>query len=98
MMIAGLFRPLLGIKQAAANLIGLPKAKPMVINQVRHTCKTHRGAYKRWRKTATGYKHGLQGRKHGNAGFSQRILKKRTGTARSTAEQTNRLKRLMPSL
>jgi len=82
----------------AANMFTSPQVKPMVINQVRCTCKTHRGAYKRWRKTANGYKHGLQGRKHGNAGFSQRTLKKRTGIAYSTADQTRRLKRLMPSL
>lgn len=60
--------------------------------------KTHRATYKRWRKTATGYKRGIQGRKHGNAGFSQRVLKSRTGTSYSTHTQSKILQRLLPNM
>lgn len=60
--------------------------------------KTHRATYKRWRKTAAGFKRGIQGRKHGNAGFSQRLLKNRTGTAYSTHTQSKILQRLLPNM
>ncbi|ODV85040.1 hypothetical protein CANARDRAFT_188831, partial [[Candida] arabinofermentans NRRL YB-2248] len=62
----------------------------------RNLTKTHRAAYKRWRKTGDGYKRGQQGRKHGNAGFSQRVLGKRSGIAYATTQQAKQLKRLMP--
>lgn len=68
------------------------------ISAVRFSSKTHRATYKRWRKTANGYKRGIQGRKHGNAGFSQRVLKSRTGTAYSNHLQSKVLERLLPNL
>jgi ribosomal protein L35 len=71
------------------------------VNQIaalRFASKTHRATYKRWRKTATGFKRGIQGRKHGNAGFAQSILKKRTGTAYSTHTQSKILQRLLPNM
>ncbi|GMG40616.1 unnamed protein product [Ambrosiozyma monospora] len=66
--------------------------------QQSRSVKTHRATYKRWRKTATGYKRGIQGRKHGNAGFPARVLGKRTGIAYSTPQQTRHLKKLMPNV
>lgn len=65
---------------------------------LRFQSKTHRATYKRWRKTATGFKRGIQGRKHGNAGFAQSVLKKRTGTAYSTHTQSKILQRLLPNM
>lgn len=65
---------------------------------LRFQSKTHRATYKRWRKTATGFKRGIQGRKHGNAGFPQSVLKKRTGTAYSTHTQSKILQRLLPNM
>lgn len=74
--------------------------KQIPIDQVRFESKTktRRSAYSRWRKTGTGYKHGIQGRNHGNAPFTSRILKKRTGTAESTKLQSKKMKKLMPFL
>ncbi|AWU78029.1 uncharacterized protein C5L36_0E00950 [Pichia kudriavzevii] len=68
------------------------------VSALRHQSKTHRATYKRWRKTASGYKRGIQGRKHGNAGFAASVLKKRTGTAYSTHTQSKILQRLLPNL
>lgn len=65
---------------------------------LRFQSKTHRATYKRWRKTASGFKRGIQGRKHGNAGFPASVLKKRTGTAYSTHTQSKILQRLLPHL
>ncbi|KAG7880534.1 hypothetical protein KL905_002508 [Ogataea polymorpha] len=64
----------------------------------RGLAKTHRATYKRWRKTGTGYKRGLQGRKHGNAGHPHSILKRRTGITYANHIQEKQLKRLMPYL
>ena len=58
--------------------------------------KTHRGALKRWRKTSTGFKRGIAGRKHGNIGWSHRSLKSLTGRTDAHPTQMNRLRRLMP--
>ncbi|OWB57826.1 hypothetical protein B5S28_g3799 [[Candida] boidinii] len=70
---------------------------------IRNLTKTHRSVYKRWRKTGSnGYKRGVTCRKHGNAGWSNRILGKYTGTTYSThsshGNQTTRLKKLLPFL
>ncbi|KAL3232473.1 hypothetical protein RNJ44_04389 [Nakaseomyces bracarensis] len=62
----------------------------------RNLMKTHRGALKRWRKTANGFKRGIAGRKHGNIGWSHRSLKNLTGRTPAHETQTKRLKRLMP--
>lgn len=62
----------------------------------RNLMKTHRGALKRWRKTANGFKRGLAGRKHGNIGWSHRSLKNLTGRTEAHSTHTKRLKRLMP--
>lgn len=65
---------------------------------VRFACKTHRATYKRWRKIggSEGYKRGIQGRKHGNAGFPKSVLKKRTGTAYANDFQQDKLRKLLP--
>lgn len=65
---------------------------------VRFACKTHRATYKRWRKIGgeEGYKRGIQGRKHGNAGFPKSVLKKRTGTAFANDIQQDKLRKLLP--
>lgn len=79
--------------------INTPSTIPTIF--IRNLTKTHRSAYKRWRKTGSnGYKRGVTCRKHGNAGWSSRILGKYTGTAYSThsthGNQTTRLKKLLP--
>lgn len=78
--------------------VSAPAASVNQILSLRFASKTHRATYKRWRKTATGYKRGIHGRKHGNAGFAQSVLKKRTGTAYSTHTQTKMLQRLLPNM
>ena len=88
--ISGLFRP-------TPTIVSTLKAVNQ-LSALRFASKTHRATYKRWRKTAGGYKRGIQGRKHGNAGFSSRDLKKRTGTAYSTHTQSKILERLLPNM
>ncbi|VEU23404.1 DEKNAAC104447 [Brettanomyces naardenensis] len=98
-MFGNILRPLMSLQLVATRAMAAAAANESgVINQARFLTKTHRSAYRRWRKTAEGYKHGKQGRKHGNAGFGNRILKKRTGIAYSTSDQTRRLKKMMPFL
>lgn len=58
--------------------------------------KTHRGALKRWRRTANGFKRGIAGRKHGNIGWSHRSLKSLTGRTEAHGTHIKHLKRLMP--
>lgn len=67
---------------------------------VRHACKTHRATYKRWRKTGaeSEFKRGIQGRKHGNAGFPKSVLKSRTGIAPANDLQREKLRKLLPFL
>lgn len=71
---------------------------PLQTTALRFQSKTHRATYKRWRKTASGFKRGIQGRKHGNAGFGASVLKKRTGIAYSTHTQSKILQRLLPNM
>lgn len=91
--------PLLTLAMFAFTSLFRPFAATVAqVSAVRFASKTHRATYKRWRKTATGFKRGLQGRKHGNAGFSQRVLRGRTGTAYSTHTQSKILQRLLPNM
>ncbi|AOA62435.1 uncharacterized protein PAS_chr2-2_0368 [Komagataella phaffii GS115] len=73
-----------------------------VLTITRNLLKTHRATYKRWRKTGNGYKRGLSGRKHGNAGWSNRVLGKLVGTCQATSRgagnQKARLAKLLPNL
>ncbi|CDK29683.1 unnamed protein product [Kuraishia capsulata CBS 1993] len=68
----------------------------------RGIAKTNRSAYKRWRKTAGGYKRGLSGRKHGNASWTSSVLRKHTGTAMATSSghgnMKKRLGKMLPYL
>lgn len=91
LFITSAFRPFIGSLSTSISSVSQVCA-------LRFASKTHRATYKRWRKTATGYKRGVQGRKHGNAGFSLRLLKKRTGTAYSTHTQSKILQRLLPNM
>ncbi|GMM29267.1 Mrp35 protein [Martiniozyma asiatica (nom. inval.)] len=86
-----LLRPLLSASVSPFGQLG---------GALRWTSKTHRATYKRWRKIggAAGFKRGIQGRKHGNAGFNQSLLKKRTGTAYANSMQKEKLSRLLPHL
>lgn len=86
--ITGFIRPMASIINAL----------PLQTTALRFQSKTHRATYKRWRKTAAGFKRGIQGRKHGNAGFPASVLKKRTGIAYSTHTQSKILQRLLPHL
>ncbi|ODV72021.1 mitochondrial 54S ribosomal protein bL35m CYBJADRAFT_130684 [Cyberlindnera jadinii NRRL Y-1542] len=63
---------------------------------VRTIMKTHKGAAKRWRKTANGFKRGQAARNHGNTGWSSGVLKGDGSKVMSTKEQTKRLKKLLP--
>lgn len=58
--------------------------------------KTHKGAAKRWKKTANSFKRGKAGRNHGNIGWSRNSLKSLSGTALAHCSQLKRLKRLLP--
>ncbi|CAM9017368.1 hypothetical protein WICANDRAFT_29464 [Wickerhamomyces anomalus NRRL Y-366-8] len=63
---------------------------------VRGLMKTHKGAAKRWRKTASGYKRAKAGKNHGNAGWSKQYLKGLGGKTANDKTHTKRLKRLLP--
>ncbi|CCK71998.1 mitochondrial 54S ribosomal protein bL35m KNAG_0I02130 [Huiozyma naganishii CBS 8797] len=71
----------------------IPSASMIV---TRSLMKTHKGAAKRWRKNANGFKRGISGRKHGNCGWSQRGLKALTGRTEAHQSQIKRLKKLLP--
>lgn len=58
--------------------------------------KTHKGAAKRWKKTATSFKRGKAGRNHGNCGWSRRSLKVLSGKTLADDTHIQRLKRLLP--
>lgn len=63
---------------------------------VRTIMKSHKGAAKRWRKTANGFKRGQAARNHGNTGWSSGVLKADGAKAMSTKQQTKRLTKLLP--
>ncbi|QLL32791.1 hypothetical protein HG536_0D03130 [Torulaspora globosa] len=63
----------------------------------RNLMKTHKGAAKRWRKTADSFKRGKAGRSHGNAGWSRRSLKALSGKTLAHETHIKHLKRLMPN-
>ncbi|QLQ79666.1 hypothetical protein HG537_0C03140 [Torulaspora globosa] len=63
----------------------------------RNLMKTHKGAAKRWRKTANSFKRGKAGRSHGNAGWSRRSLKSLSGKTLAHETHIKHLKRLMPN-
>lgn len=67
---------------------------PMILT--RNLMKTHKGAAKRWKKTAYGFKRGKAGRNHGNAGWSRNSLKCLSGKALADSTHTHKLKRLLP--
>ncbi|GMM37990.1 Mrp35 protein [Saccharomycopsis crataegensis] len=73
---------------------------PVTTVFTRGMMKTHKGAAKRWIKTAKGFKRGKVGRKHGNAGWSQRLLQHKDGKTESMGkghgDMNKRLKRLLP--
>lgn len=58
--------------------------------------KTRKAAAKRWLKSAHGFKRGIPGRQHGNAGWSQSYLKGLTGRMYANSMQTRKLKKLLP--
>lgn len=62
----------------------------------RNLMKTHKGAAKRWRKTANSFKRGKAGRNHGNAGWSRNSLKSLSGRSLADSSHIQRLKRLLP--
>ncbi|CAG98860.1 mitochondrial 54S ribosomal protein bL35m [Kluyveromyces lactis] len=62
----------------------------------RNLMKTHKGAAKRWRKTANSFKRGKAGRNHGNAGWSRNSLKSLSGRSLADSTHMHRLKRLLP--
>lgn len=63
---------------------------------VRTLMKTHKGAAKRWRRTSTGFKRGIAGRNHGNAGWSQRSMKILSGRKTEHESYVKHLKKLLP--
>ncbi|SMN18400.1 similar to Saccharomyces cerevisiae YNL122C Putative protein of unknown function [Maudiozyma saulgeensis] len=63
---------------------------------VRTLMKTHKGAAKRWRRTSTGFKRGIAGRNHGNAGWSQRSMKVLSGRKTEDKTHIRHLKKLLP--
>lgn len=81
-------------------MLGLLRINFIPPSLTRSLSKTHRATYKRWRKTGSGYKRGIPGKKHGNAGWSNRVLGGLVGTAPATrsghGNQNIRLKKLMP--
>ncbi|ONH67956.1 hypothetical protein BON22_1951 [Cyberlindnera fabianii] len=58
--------------------------------------KSHKGAAKRWRKAANGFKRSQAARNHGNAGWSSSTLRGDGSKAMSTKQQTKRLTKLLP--
>ncbi|SCW02417.1 LAFE_0F05974g1_1 [Lachancea fermentati] len=64
--------------------------------QSRGLMKTHKGAAKRWKKTANSYKRGRAGRNHGNAGWSKSTLKSLDGKTLAHPTHIKHLKRLLP--
>ncbi|KAH3901393.1 mitochondrial 54S ribosomal protein bL35m SCDLUD_002885 [Saccharomycodes ludwigii] len=58
--------------------------------------KTHKGAAKRWLKTANSWKRGHPGRKHGNAGWGKANLKQLDGKTLAHSSHLRRLKKLLP--
>lgn len=62
----------------------------------RSLMKSHKGAAKRWRKTANGFKRRQAARNHGNTGWSLRVLSSGSSTRLSNPAQTKRLKKLLP--
>ncbi|CCD25600.1 mitochondrial 54S ribosomal protein bL35m NDAI_0F02820 [Naumovozyma dairenensis CBS 421] len=62
----------------------------------RNLMKTHKGAAKRWRKSAQGFKRGIAGRNHGNVGWSHRYLNKLTGRKEADPTHVKHLKRMLP--
>ncbi|AQZ18066.1 YNL122C [Zygosaccharomyces parabailii] len=87
------FFPRLG---PSAGLGGMIRFNNPSLIFTRHLMKTHKGAAKRWKKTANGFKRGKAGRSHGNVGWSRRSLKVLSG--KTTAHETHlqRLRRLLP--
>jgi ribosomal protein L35 len=63
---------------------------------VRTLMKSHKGAAKRWRKTANSFKRRQSGRNHGNTGWSRRVLSEGSAKRMSNPAQTRRLKKLLP--
>ncbi|ODV97421.1 hypothetical protein PACTADRAFT_1988 [Pachysolen tannophilus NRRL Y-2460] len=99
-MLQSLFRPITNITNNLS-CSTLSFSSPTLLI-TRNLLKTHRATYKRWRKTSTGYKRGISGRKHGNASWSNRVLNDLTGTKEATGKghgnQKSRLRRLLPNL
>ena len=81
---------------SARSGIFAPKTGSASLILTRNLMKTHKGAAKRWKKTANGFKRGKAGRNHGNAGWSRNSLKTLSGRALADSTQTHRLKRLLP--
>lgn len=74
----------------------LTRAESPSLIVTRNLMKTHKGAAKRWRKTADSFKRGKAGRSHGNAGWSRRSLKALSGKTLADDTHIHRLKRLLP--
>lgn len=62
----------------------------------RNLMKTRKAAARRWLKNSYGFKRGIPGRQHGNAGWSKSYLKNLTGRAYANSTQTKKLKKLLP--
>ncbi|AET41487.1 mitochondrial 54S ribosomal protein bL35m Ecym_8202 [Eremothecium cymbalariae DBVPG len=96
MLIQGLFRPLEKLTSRFGGGVGCGSVGVSYLIFSRSLMKTHKGAAKRWRKTANSFKRGKAGRSHGNSGWSKNSLKVLSGRALANGSQLNRLKRLLP--
>ncbi|CDO51425.1 similar to Saccharomyces cerevisiae YNL122C Putative protein of unknown function [Geotrichum candidum] len=78
----------------------LQPTRPATVDSARTLLKTHKGAAKRWRKTANGYKRGKASHNHGNVGWGNKVVSNLRGTslAKGAGEGNHlrKLKRLLP--
>ncbi|AGO10586.1 AaceriABR133Wp [[Ashbya] aceris (nom. inval.)] len=94
-MFFNMLRPLTGLPVRFGSGAFAAATQPSLI-MARTLMKTHKGAAKRWRKTAGGYKRSKAGRSHGNTGWGQRALKQLSGRTMAASAHLKRLRRLLP--
>lgn len=93
-MLSSLLRPLSNISVKFGTSLSQFQHPSLVLT--RNLMKTHKGAAKRWKKTANSYKRGRAGRNHGNAGWNKSTLKSLDGKTLAHPTHIKHLKRLLP--
>lgn len=100
MIFSGLTQAVFGVGKTGINVLSNRGTSMAMLTFSRTLMKTHKGAAKRWIKTGNGYKRGKVGRKHGNAGWSQRLLQHKDGKTmalgKGHGDMKKKLKRLLP--